>query len=202
MTAKDFLKQHSQSADNVDIASSLNSFWQQMELGLTGKGGMPMIPTYLMNVDRSKIKVGCKRILIDAGGTNFRSALGYFDEQGNVVIKRQQKTVMPASDKLLTKAEFYNAIATNVKRLLSDGGDVGFCFSYQVDMGSDLDGKVVMFSKEVKAPEVIGTRVGQETLSAIRQYDSKQRQIVILNDTVATLLGGMATTNEQFSAYL
>ena len=202
MTAKDFLKRHRQGADNVDITSALNSFWQQMELGLKGKGGMPMIPTYLMNVDRSKIKVGCKRVLIDAGGTNFRSALGYFDEHGKVVIERQHKTVMPASDRLLSKTEFYNAIADNVKRLLSDGKDVGFCFSYQVDMGSDLDGKVVMFSKEVKAPEVIGTRVGQETLNAIKQYDNKQRKIVILNDTVATLLGGMATTNEQFSAYL
>ena len=202
MTAREFLKNHGQCADSIDIKSSLDSFWLQMRLGLSGNGGMPMIPTYLMNVDRSKIKVGAKQILIDAGGTNFRSALGYFDEQGKVVIENLKKTTMPASDTQLSKAEFYNAIADNIKRLLPGGKNIGFCFSYQVDMNKDLDGKVVMFSKEVKAPEVIGTQVGQETLSACKQFSDVERKIVILNDTVATLLGGMATTDEEFSAYL
>lgn len=203
MTAKEFLKLHNQSADNVDIDVSLEKFWQQMNLGLSGQtGSMPMIPTYLMNVDRSKIKVNEKNILIDAGGTNFRSAIGYFDEQGAVHIDNLRKTIMPASDRFLTKDEFYNTIASNVSRLLPHARNVGFCFSYQVDMGKDVDGTVVMFSKEVKAPEVVGTKVGQETLAACKAYSDTDRKIVILNDTVATLLGGMANTDEQFSAYL
>ena len=202
MNAKEFLKRHGESVDNIDVQISLNNFGQHMELGLAGNGGMPMIPTYLMNVDRSKIKIGQKHILIDAGGTNFRSALGYFDEQGKVVIEDQTKTVMPGSDKLLSKAEFYNAIAANIQRLLPDGKNIGFCFSYPVDMNKDLDGKVVMFSKEVDAPEVIGTFVGKETLSACSKYSDMGRKIVILNDTVATLLGGLALTDQKFSAYL
>ena len=202
MTGKEFLMAHGQSAENIDINSSLHNFWRQMQLGLEGNGGIPMIPTYLMNVDRSKIKFGEKQILIDAGGTNFRSALGYFDQQGKVVIENLRKTTMPASDRLLSKEEFYNAISTNINRLLSNGKNVGFCFSYPVDMDKDLDGKVVMFSKEVKAPEVIGTRVGWETLNACKQYDSTERKIVILNDTVATLLGGLALNDEPYSAYL
>lgn len=203
MIAIEFLKLHNQSANSIDVQGALSEFNKQMQLGLSGKeGGMPMIPTYLMNVDRSKIKTNSKRIVIDAGGTNFRSAIGYFDEQGNVVLKDMHKTIMPASDKLLTKDEFYGQIADNIKRLLPVAQDVGFCFSYQVDMDKDLDGTVVMFSKEVQAPEVIGTRVGQETLNACLQYNNTPRKIAILNDTVATLLGGMATTDEKFSAYL
>ena len=202
MTGKEFLRAHGQSAENIDIETSLENFRRQMQQGLEGKGGIPMIPTYLMNVDRSRIKTGVKQILIDAGGTNFRSAIGYFDEQGKVVIENLRKTTMPASDRLLSKSEFYNAIGTNINRLLSHGKNVGFCFSYPVDMNKDLDGKVVMFSKEVKAPEVIGTRVGQETLKACKQYDKTDRKIVILNDTVATLLGGLALNSEPFSAYL
>ncbi|MCH5157328.1 MAG: hypothetical protein J1G02_05595 [Clostridiales bacterium] len=202
MTGKEFLLAHGQSAENIDIQSSLRNFWQQMQLGLEGNGGMPMIPTYLMNIDRSKIKLNEKHIIIDAGGTNFRCALGYFDDQGQVVIERQKKTIMPASDRLLTKSEFYGTIASNIARLLPAGKNVGFCFSYQVDMNADLDGKVVMFSKEVKAPEVIGTQVGKETLSACKQYDKTKRKIVILNDTVATLLGGLALNDEKFGAYL
>lgn len=203
MTAKEFLKLHGQSADSVDVQASLDKFWQQMHLGLNGQeGGMPMIPTYLMDVDRSKIKPNVKNILIDAGGTNFRSAIGYFDDDCNAVLRDLKNTCMPALDRELTKAEFYNEIANNIKRLLPQAKDIGFCFSYSVEMGADVDGVVGKFSKGVKAPEVVGTRVGKETVDACKQIDGVDRRIVILNDTVATLLGGMANTDEKFSAYL
>lgn len=201
MTAKEFLFVHGQSADNIDIRQSLDMFWRQMRSGLEGNGGMPMIPTYLVNVNRNRIKTGEKRILIDAGGTNFRSALGYFDG-GKAHIEKLSKTHMPASDRFLTKEEFYAQIAQNISSLLPDSDKIGFCFSYPVDMGEDVDGTVQPFTKEVKAPEVVGTRVGKETVAACKVIDGKDRKVVVLNDTVATLLGGMATCDERFSAYL
>ncbi len=201
MNAKQFLIKHNQSTDNIHCNEMLNDYLAQMQLGLNGQGSIPMIPTYLTDIDRSKIKDG-KSILIDAGGTNFRSALGYFDQEGNVVIEQLRKTVMPASDRYLTKEEFYAQIANNISYLAEEGGNVGFCFSYQVDMDRDVDGVVVNFSKEVKAPQVVGTRVGKETLLALKQHNDKQRKIVILNDTVATLLGGMASSKKRYSAYV
>ena len=200
--AKNFLKSHGQDCSYVDTVAVMGQFLSDMDAGLKGKGGLPMIPTYLMDVDRSKIKTGRKTILIDAGGTNFRSAIGYFDEDGRVVIENLKKTVMPASDRELSKEEFYAQIAKNIERLLPKATNIGFCFSYPVEMGADIDGVVGKFSKEVKAPEVVGTRVGVETLAACKQLDGVDRKIVILNDTVATLLGGMANTDEKFSAYL
>ena len=202
MKALEFLKLHNDCADQIDAEASIKRFLNEMQAGLEGRGGLPMIPTYLMDVDRSKIKTGSKRILIDAGGTNFRSAIGYFDGDGKVVIEDLRKTTMPASDRELSKTEFYTQIAKNIERLLPKAQNVGFCFSYPVEMGADVDGTVGKFSKEVKAPEVVGTRVGEETLAACKQLDGADRKIVILNDTVATLLGGMANTNERFSAYL
>ena len=204
MTAKEFLKLHNQSVDIIDADASIADFIEKMRLGLEGKkGGMPMIPTYLMNVDRSIIKSNDKRILIDAGGTNFRVATGYFDKDGKVVIERLEKSKMPASDgTYFAKEDFYGTIASRIKGHLNEAVNVGFCFSYQVDMERDIDGKVVMFSKEINAPEVIGTRVGAETLAACKKYSDKDRKIVILNDTVATLLGGMANSQKNYSAYL
>ena len=202
MTALEFLRLHNESAEQIDARSTIELFLAQMQTGLKGKGGLPMIPTYLMDVDRSKIQTGAKRILIDAGGTNFRSAIGYFDENGEVVLKDLKNTSMPALDRELSKDEFYAQIAANIERLLSKAQDVGFCFSYPVEMGRDVDGIVGKFSKGVKAPEVVGTRVGKETVAACKAIDGVDRKIVILNDTVATLLGGMANTDEQFSAYL
>lgn len=202
-TVQKFLSKHNQSSLNIDVEQLTQAFLQEMKNGLEGKpSSMPMIPTYLQNVDRSKIKPG-KRLLIDAGGTNFRSAMGHFDEDGKVVLQHIRKTIMPASDgSTMTKVEFYNKIADNIAYLAEECGDIGFCFSYQVDMDKDIDGTLVMFSKEVRAPEAIGTRVGYETLQALGKHCNKPRKIAILNDTVATLLGGMASTDEQFSAYL
>lgn len=197
-----FLQKHNQSTNNIDVAKMVALAMDEMKQGLTCfDGTIPMIPTYLQNIDRNKIKSG-KRLLIDAGGTNFRSAIGYFDQDGNVQIERIQKTKMPASDQYMTKQQFYDAVANNVKNLLDDCADVGFCFSYQVDMQPNMDGKVVLFSKEVKAPEVVGTFVGAETLSAIKQHNQAERKIVILNDTVATLLGGMAIAQKNYSSYI
>lgn len=197
---KQFLIKHGQSADNIDAEKMLELYLDEMKKGLSDSSSLPMIPTYLQNVDRSAIKDG-KRILIDAGGTNFRSALGYF-ENGKPVIEQLRKTAMPAIDRELSAKEFYAQIASNIAYLLEDGGDVGFCFSYQVNMDKDIDGSVVMFSKEVKAPQVIGTRVGAETLRAAAELNAKPRKIAILNDTVATLLGGMACSTKPYSAYI
>ncbi len=203
MNAKQFLIKHNQSADNVDVRVSVDDFIAKMRLGLDGKGGMPMIPTYLMNVNRSLIKPNVKRILIDAGGTNFRVATGWFDVEGRAVIRNLTKSAMPASDgTYYGKREFYDAIADRLKSHLGEATDMGFCFSYQVNMGADVDGEVVMFSKEINAPEVMGTKVGRETLNACKRYSDADRRIVILNDTVATLLGGMANSDKKYSAYL
>lgn len=203
MTAREFLHLHKQSVDCVNIQQSLNRFLSDMTSGLKGCGGLPMIPTYLTNIDRSRIKTNDKRILIDAGGTNFRVATGFFDENCKVVLENLHKTVMPASDgTYFSKEDFYNRIAENLRDNLADSEKIGFCFSYQVDMGADMDGTVVMFSKEINAPQVIGTKVGKETAEACKLLDGKNRRIVVLNDTVATLLGGMATSSKSYSAYL
>lgn len=201
MTAKQFLYKHGQSVANLNAESILLDYLAEMENGLHGHGSVPMIPTYVRDVDRSKIKSG-KRVLIDAGGTNFRSAIGSFDKNGNAVIENLTKTSMPGADgKPLGKQAFYGQIAENLKNIVDLGGDVGFCFSYQVDMQPDVDGAVVCFSKEIHAQEVIGTKVGAETLAAIAKYSSKPRKIAVINDTVATLLGGMATM-EGYGGYV
>ena len=201
--AQEFLAKHGQTAAEVNTKETLAAFISEMKNGLEGKpSSIPMIPTYLQNIGAEKICPDKHMLLIDAGGTNFRSADGYFDKQGKVHIDELRKTQMPAIDRQLTKAEFYSQIAENVRYLADKTGNVGFCFSYNVAMDKDIDGKVVVFSKEVKAPEVIGTRVGAETLAAMRAYSDKPRKIAILNDTVATLLGGMATYPQGYSTYV
>ena len=45
-------------------------------------------------------------IVIDAGGTNFRSCLVTFDAEGNPEISELEKTSMPGIERELSKKEF------------------------------------------------------------------------------------------------
>jgi hexokinase len=56
----------------------------------------------------------------------------------------------------------------------------------------DRDGKLIQFCKEVHAPEVVGQLIGKTLL---RTLGSPEKKIVLLNDTVATLLAGKSRSH-------
>jgi hexokinase len=75
----------------------------------------------------------------------------------------------------------------------SDIEGIGFCFSYPMEVTRDADGILLGFSKEVDAPAVIGKAIGQGLREALaRRKVRAPERIVLLNDTVATLLSGLA----------
>jgi hexokinase len=96
---------------------------------------------------------------------------------------------MPGVDTELSKREFFETFAEYIKDYKSVSKKVGFCFSYAAEIFPNKDGKLLEWSKEVKAPEVIGTMVGEELLSAL---GTPEKQMVLMNDTVSTLLAGKA----------
>lgn len=197
-----YLKKHCQTSDCIDADAHIAIFLEEMEKGLYGsQSSLEMIPSYLPSTfDIVKNK---KNIVIDAGGTNFRSAIAYFDNQGNCVLEDARKTIMAGVGKEVSKARFYDHIAYNIKHLTGKGENIGFCFSYSVDTHPDRDGTVKAFSKEVRASGVVGTNVGACTLEALKKYDDTPRKIAVLNDTVACLLGGKgANLNNEYSSYL
>lgn len=200
---KNFLASHNFCLPNIDSLSA--EIVADMKAGLAKKNGgsQPMI------VASDKIPKNLPAnesvIVIDAGGTNFRSCLVTFDQAGNHQISDLQKTVMPAVDKELSKNEFYEAIATNLEHLKNKAFKIAFCFSYAMEISKDGDGKVLNFSKEVKAPEVVGTYVGKELLTALQKkgWHSVQK-IVLLNDTMAALLAGAASAEKgkKYSSFI
>ena len=78
-----------------------------MNRGLNGlKSDEDMIPTWCMP-PKSKV-VNKSVIVIDAGGTNFRSCLVTFDANGVASISEMEKTKMPGVEKELSKKEFFD----------------------------------------------------------------------------------------------
>jgi hexokinase len=83
-------------------------------------------------------------------------------------------------------------------------GKIGFCFSYPSEILPSGDGRLIRFSKEVQADGVEGELVGKGLLEAVAaQGRHADKSVVLLNDTVATLLGGKAArANRQYGSYI
>ena len=144
-------------------------------------------------------------IVIDAGGTNFRSCLVSFDADGAPVISDFRKTVMPGVECELCKNEFFNAIADNIAYLKDKADSIGFCFSYSMTITKDGDGIPNAFSKEIKAGEVVGCPIGATLAGVLKARGwSTLKRITLLNDTVAALLAGAAGVRAgvQYDSYV
>lgn len=201
--AVEFLKNCSMEYEEIGFESCSNIFLEEMERGLNGfESSLKMIPTYI-EVERD-IPVEEPVVVLDAGGTNFRVASVYFDPEGRPVIERFRVLKMPGVDQHVSKEEFFKIIASYMSDHLDVSNRIGFCFSYPVDILPDKDGILVQFSKEIKANEVIGARIGSNLLSAIKADGCKDKKhIVLVNDTVATLLAGRSAFKDRvFDSYV
>lgn len=186
--AKEFLKAHKMTADDINIKELVNQFLTEMDKGLAGKdSSLLMLPTYIEA--EGEVKANDPVIAIDAGGTNFRAAKVYFDSNLKLVTENIRKAKMPGVDEELSKKEFFETFASYIQDYKTVSEKIGFCFSYAAEIFPNKDGKLLEWSKEVKAPEVIGTMVGEELLKAMGTPD---KQMVLMNDTVSTLLAGKA----------
>ncbi len=198
-----FLGRHNFS-HHQDIDSVIEALLFDMNEGLLNRpSGEDMIKTYIN--PPSDAASGKSVIVIDAGGTNFRSCLVTFDSNGNPSIDFMEKTGMPGVERELSKKEFFEKIAENLEHLKDKSTNIGFCFSYPVEMQEDGDGILINFSKEVKAPEVEGCRIGKELEKALKDHGWKNKlHIVLLNDTVSALLAGAAAPDEgmRYSSYV
>jgi len=194
-----FLKAHKVLAAELDLQKLTDDFVSEMKNGLEGKAGsLLMIPTYIGA--EGKIKPNQPVVAIDAGGTNFRAVKMYFDDNMKLVTENLQQRKMPAVDEELSNKEFFATLAAYLTEYKNVSDKIGFCFSYAVEIFPNKDGKLLEWSKEVKAPEVLGQMVGKNLLEAM---GTPTKQIVLMNDTVSTLLAGQAATaGREFDTYL
>jgi len=161
-----------------------------MNKGLKGEtSSLRMIPTYI-EADNEFLKE-TPVLAIDAGGTNFRASLVSFDSEGTLRMEDIKNYRMPGIDKEVSKKEFFEIMAGYIRPMADKADRIGFCFSYPTEIFPDKDGRLLQFCKEIQAPEVIGQIIGKSLLEALGTPDKK---IVLLNDTVATLLAGKSAS--------
>ena len=98
---------------------------------------------------------------------------------------------MPGLDGEISSKDFFATLAGYIRPMAEKVDKLGFCFSYPTEILPDKDGRLLQFCKEVQAPEVEGQLIGKRLLEAL---GTPSKQIVLLNDTVATLLAGKSAS--------
>jgi hexokinase len=204
---KKFLKEYRMFPGDIDVAGLCDVFESEMAKGLASYGSdstLMMIPTYI--AIEENIPANEPIIAIDAGGTNFRTAMVRFDGAMNCVIDDFSNYPMPGSHGEISKEEFFSTIYGYVEPLLDKSDRIGLCFSYPTEIQPNRDGRVISMSKEIKVAGLVGELINENLLNVMRERrgaSAPAKSIVQLNDAVATLLGGKASfPNRAFESYI
>jgi len=196
--AEEFLLKHKLLSSHTDLDNLVKTFSEDMLSGLSGRGGMRMIPTYI-EAENDFLKE-TPVLAIDAGGTNFRAAIVRISKTGDVIIRDNVNYRMPGLNGLISSDEFFKTIADYIRPLAEKVNRIGFCFSYPTEILPDRDGRLIKFCKEVQAPEVHGQIIGKRLLKTL---GTPEKTIVLLNDTVATLLAGKsAAVDRKYDSFI
>jgi len=191
----DFARFYGFHYDSINPDALVKEVIIEMERGLSGaSSSLPMIPSYITPV--TNIPAGKTVLALDAGGTNMRASLVQFNENGEAAAHGTTKTPMPGTKGQMNAKQFFDAIADVTIPLLKDTKieGIGFTFSYPMEITPDSDGILLGFSKEIDAPDVIGKAIGKGLREAMAAKGCKyDGPIVMLNDTVATLLSGVVS---------
>lgn len=166
---------------------------QRIRDGLSAPGReIGALPTYLKVPDGTQ---SGRALVMDTGGTNMRAA--------TVELKPRDGSVIsgPVTDKVpdgrdgvsLGAQDFFAAQAALTSRLenLEKSLPLGYCFSYPAENTPDGDATLLRWTKGLQIDGVVGTKVGQALRQRLEAEGTRTSQFVVLNDTVASLLGGV-----------
>lgn len=199
----EFLKKYGMHYDNIDLNQCCDEFIAEMELGLSGeKSSLKMLPTYIST--EGEVPINEPIIVMDAGGTNFRVATVYLDENKNPVIENFNIYPMPGTKGAISRDEFYNTIVEYLMPVIDKSDKIGFCFSFATEIMANKDGKLLYLGKELAVGNIVGDLICENISKTLKSkgYNSSKK-FVLLNDTVATMLGGIAcSSNRKFDSYI
>ena len=199
-TMKEFLQKHGMAPEGIDLRRETENFLLQMQQGLKKEASsLPMLPVYLSGKSGFRDR---RVTVMDAGGTNFRIAVLYFDEQGTCHTERFHKCPMPGTGGAMDKESFFDTLAAFLEQYGAEEGPIGFCFSYATESTRQGDGRILEFSKEVRITGAEGCLLGEEINAALAKRGLPARKIVILNDTVAVMFCGMSRAADAYSDHV
>ena len=163
-TPEEFLEANGLETRTIDRAGLVAAFQKEMEAGLAGEpSSLKMIPTFTSPY--GEVTKDSPVTVLDAGGTNFRAGTVTIPSDGSdIKIDHVEKAEMPGAKSYVSQEDFYAVLTGQVKRceeFVKDNA-VGFCFSYPAEASAEGDAKLLHWTKQIQAPEIVGQWVGAE----------------------------------------
>lgn len=186
-----FLARHGMDAGGMELAA-LRALWlDAMERGLRGEeSSMHMLPAFVRPDCTGRD--GDPVLVMDAGGTNLRTALVRLGPRG-VETLYFSKTAMPGAAGPLTADEFFRAMALQLLPIADRAPRACLCFSYPCRIRPDGDGELIALCKELQVTGAEGALVCARLEAALQALGAAgTRRWRLINDTVAALLGAAA----------
>ena len=188
--AAEFMARHGMNANRIDLDTCTKAIYADMKRALCEQNEeLPMIPTYLRGEE--DVPKNRKVAVIDAGGTNFRTALVHFDDKG-AQIEKLEIHDMPGLHAPADWTDFISDTANSVLPLLDEAEAIGFSFSYAATVTPEKDGRVIGITKQVDIRNAAGKLLGESLNAELKRLGAKEKKVIVINDTPATLLGGTA----------
>ena len=138
--------------------------------------------------------------VVDAGGTNVRAAYVRLGLNEDVLVSGPFGSRLPvrgeAGADSLDANGFWDLQSNLVAQCIPEAGPsageqpLGYCFSYPSTVHPNRDATLITWTKGVNIPGVEGHKVGMPLTQALRVKGVSPKATVVLNDTVAALLGG------------
>ena len=191
-TAAQFLTRHQMHYDTMPMDDLVRLYREDMEAALRGeKATVYMLPSFL-RADAEPVR-GEKVLVIDAGGTNLRAGLAHFDENGHVVMDGLRKRRMPGTDREVDADTLFREIAAFALDFAGECRRACISFSYVCDALPNGDGKILGLCKELRVRDAAGRLVCASLEAALKELGAPgERHWRMINDSVGSLLGGMA----------
>jgi hexokinase len=192
-TVRDFLYRYGMYYESLDAKKALKDFTKEMEQGLARSEpcSLQMIPSYIY--ETSGIKSGSQVIAVDIGGTHVRVAEIRFLPDGTPKIMTISRYETPGTKRPVSRDEFFQEIARDLEPVVHEGSLIGCCFSFAIQPEKNGDAVVVASGKQLMVSDLIGAEVGENLRSALAADGISGVKIIVLNDAVAVLLGGVRT---------
>lgn len=192
IAAADFLRKHRMHPDDIDAKEFFRAFTNEMTAGLSGRpSSMGMFPAYISCESEARKETSV--LVVDAGGTNLRCARMHFAADGSIVTDAIRKSRMPGTQGEVDAEELFDAIARELMAVGADCEPACISFSYPCEILPNGDGRTIRLTKELHVTNLVDSLVCARLEAALKKLGARgTRRWRLINDTVGTLLGGMA----------
>ncbi len=189
--AYNFIRETAIGPDSVQADAFIVALQAQMTAGIRKeKSSLAMIPTWF-SCSRMP-DPGSRAVAVDFGGTNFRTALIRFSEQG-ALIEQFRSQPSPGKDGCMEWEDFIGFLAENISPFLKYTRCVAICLCFPTTITPELDGIIHCFTKEI---DIRGYE-GKGVCSALKEkLGIPDLSIRAINDTTAVLLSALANGAE------